>query len=102
MVLHFLEPNVHFFSFNNPYGACPACEGYGNIIGIDDDLVIPNTSLSIYEDAILPWKSDSFKAWKEDLILNAYKFDFPIHKPIFELSEEQYELLWQVINSFVA
>ena len=90
----FSEPNVHFFSFNNPYGACPACEGYGNIIGIDDDLVIPNTSLSIYEDAIFPWKSDSFKPWKEDLILNAYKFNFPIHKPIFELSEEQYELLW--------
>ena len=90
----FLEPNIHFFSFNNPYGACPQCEGYGNIIGIDDDLVIPNTSLSIYEDAIYPWKSDTFKIWKEDLVLNAYKFDFPIHKPIFDLSEEQYALLW--------
>ena len=90
----FLEPNVHFFSFNNPYGACSKCEGYGNIIGIDKDLVIPNTSLSIYDDAILPWKSDSFKAYKDDLILNAYKFDFPIHKPVFELSTEQYELLW--------
>jgi excinuclease ABC subunit A len=90
----FLEPNIHFFSFNNPYGACQQCEGYGNIIGIDDDLVIPNTSLSIYEDAIYPWKSDTFKIWKEDLVLNAYKFDFPIHKPIFDLSEEQYALLW--------
>ncbi len=90
----FLEPNVHFFSFNNPYGACKQCEGYGNIIGIDDDLVIPNTSLSIYDDAILPWKSDSFKMYKDDLILNAYKFDFPIHKPIFEFTPEQYELLW--------
>jgi excinuclease ABC subunit A len=90
----FLEPNVHFFSFNNPYGACPKCEGYGNIIGIDEDLVIPNTSLSIYDDAILPWKSDSFKSYKEDLVLNAYKFDFPIHKPVFELSTEQYDLLW--------
>jgi len=90
----FLEPNIHFFSFNNPYGACPQCEGYGNIIGIDDDLVIPNTSLSIYEDAIYPWKSDTFRIWKEDLVLNAYKFDFPIHKPIFDLSEEQYALLW--------
>ncbi|WKK64764.1 excinuclease ABC subunit UvrA [Lutimonas zeaxanthinifaciens] len=90
----FLEPNVHFFSFNNPYGACKNCEGYGNIIGIDDDLVIPNTSLSIYDDAILPWKSDSFRIYKEELVLNAYKFDFPIHKPIFELSEEQYALLW--------
>ena len=90
----FLEPNVHFFSFNNPYGACEKCEGYGNVIGIDDDLVIPNTSLSIYDDAIVPWKSDSFKAYKDDLIFNAYKFDFPIHKPVFELTEEQYELLW--------
>ena len=90
----FFEPNVHFFSFNNPYGACERCEGYGNMIGIDDDLVIPNTSLSIYEDAIYPWKSDTFKIWKEDLVLNAYKFDFPIHKPIFDLSEEQYALLW--------
>jgi excinuclease ABC subunit A len=91
----FLEPNVHFFSFNNPYGACESCEGYGNIIGIDDDLVIPNTGLSVYDDAILPWKSDSFRNYKEDLVLNAYKFDFPIHKPVYELSEEQYELLWK-------
>ncbi len=90
----FLEPNVHFFSFNNPYGACNKCEGYGNIIGIDRDLVFPNTSLSIYDDAILPWKSESFKAYKDDLVLNAYKFDFPIHKRIFELTEEQQELLW--------
>ena len=90
----FLEPNVHFFSFNNPYGACKKCEGYGNIIGIDKDLVIPNTSLSIYDDAILPWKSESFQAWKDDLLLNAYKFEFPIHKPVFELTEEQHELLW--------
>jgi len=90
----FLEPNVHFFSFNNPYGACNKCEGYGNIIGVDRDLVIPNTSLSIYDDAILPWKSESFKPYKDDLVLNAYKFDFPIHKPIFELTEAQHELLW--------
>jgi len=90
----FLDPNVHFFSFNNPYGACNKCEGYGNIIGIDKDLVIPNTSLSIYDDAILPWKSDSFRPYKDDLILNAYKFDFPIHKPVYELTEEQFELLW--------
>ena len=95
----FLEPNIHFFSFNNPYGACQQCEGYGNVIGIDDDLVIPNTSLSVYDDAIYPWKSDSFRSWKEDLIINAYKFNFPIHKPIFELSEEQYRLLWSG-NSF--
>jgi len=90
----FLEPNTHLFSFNNPYGACPSCEGYGNIIGIDEDLVIPNTSLSIYDDAILPWKSDSFKPYKEKLILNAYKFNFPIHKPIYELTAEQKDILW--------
>ncbi|MDH3322471.1 MAG: excinuclease ABC subunit UvrA, partial [Flavobacteriaceae bacterium] len=90
----FLEPNTHLFSFNNPYGACPACEGYGNIIGIDADLVIPNTALSIYDDAILPWKSESFRAYKEDLTLHAYKFNFPIHKPYYELSEAQKELLW--------
>ena len=90
----FLEPNTHLFSFNNPYGACPSCEGYGNIIGIDEDLVIPNTSLSIYDDAILPWKSDSFKPYKENLVLNAYKFNFPIHKPIYKLTAEQKDLLW--------
>ena len=91
----FMEPNIHFFSFNNPYGACPKCEGYGNTIGIDEDLVIPNNTLSVYDDAVLPWKSESFKHFKEDLVLNAYKFDFPIHKPVFELSEEQYQLLWE-------
>ena len=90
----FLEPNMHLFSFNNPYGACSTCEGYGNIIGIDEDLVIPNTSLSIYDNAILPWKSESFKRYKEDLILHAYKFDFPIHSPYFELTTDQKQLLW--------
>ena len=91
----FMDPNIHFFSFNNPYGACPKCEGYGNTMGIDEDLVIPNNTLSIYDDAVLPWKSDSFKHFKEDLVLNAYKFDFPIHKPVFELSDQQYQLLWE-------
>ncbi len=90
----FFEPNTHLFSFNNPYGACPTCEGYGNIIGIDEDLVIPNTSFSIYEDAILPWKSDSFKDYKEQLVNNAFKFDFPIHKPYFQLTENQKKVLW--------
>lgn len=92
--LSFLEPNIHLFSFNNPYGACSNCEGYGNIIGIDEDLVIANTSLSIYDNAIIPWKSESFKDWKNDLILNAYKFDFPIHTPYFELTSAQKKLLW--------
>ena len=92
--ISFAEPNVHLFSFNNPYGACPVCEGYGNIIGIDEDLVIPNTSLSIYEDAIVPWRSESFIDYKEELIDNAYKFDFPIHKPFYQLTDEQKQVLW--------
>lgn len=93
--IQFIEPNTHLFSFNNPYGACPNCEGYGNVIGIDEELVIPNSSLSVYENAILPWKSDSFKKYKDNLINNAYKFDFPIHKPWFELTNEQKELVWK-------
>ena len=98
--LQFLEPNVHLFSFNNPYGACKKCEGYGSIIGIDDELVIPNTALSIFEDAILPWKSDSFKKYKSDLINAAYKFDIPIHKPWFQLTETQKQLVWEGNKSF--
>ena len=91
----FLEPNVHLFSFNNPYGACPTCEGYGNIIGIDDDLVVPNTSLSIFENAIYPWRGDSMGWYRDQLVNNSYKFDFPIHKPFFELTDEQKQLLWK-------
>ena len=92
--ISFLEPNVHLFSFNNPYGACPVCEGYGNIIGIDAELVIPNTSLSIFENAIFPWRGESMSWYRDELVKNAYKFDFPIHKPFFELSEEQKEVVW--------
>ena len=91
----FLEPNVHLFSFNNPYGACPVCEGYGNIIGIDQELVIPNTALSIYENALFPWRGESMGWYRDVLVNNAYKFDFPIHKPFFELSDSQKELVWK-------
>lgn len=91
----FLEPNVHLFSFNNPCGACPTCEGYGDVIGIDQDLVIPNTSLSIYENAIFPWRGESMSWYRDQLVNNAYKFDFPIHKPWFQLSEEQKQLVWE-------
>ncbi|MGV8947109.1 MAG: excinuclease ABC subunit UvrA, partial [Lutibacter sp.] len=98
--IQFLEPNTHLFSFNNPYGACPACDGFGNVIGIDEDLVIPNTALSIYENAILPWKTDTFAQYKNDLIDNAYKFDIPIHKPWFQLSEAQKLLIWNGNKSF--
>ena len=90
----FLEPNVHLFSFNNPYGACPVCEGYGNIIGIDAELVVPNTTLSVFENAIFPWRGESMSWFRDELVNNAYKFDFPIHKPFFQLSENQKELIW--------
>lgn len=90
----FLEPNVHLFSFNNPYGACPTCEGYGDVIGIDEDLVIPNTALSIYENAIFPWRGESMGWYRDQLVNNAYKFDFPIHKPWFQLTEAQKQLAW--------
>jgi excinuclease ABC subunit A len=91
----FLEPNVHLFSFNNPYGACPVCEGYGKIIGVDAELVIPNTTLSIYENAIFPWRGESMSWFRDELVNNAYKFDFPIHKPFYQLTEEQKELIWK-------
>lgn len=93
--MSFLEPNIHLFSFNNPYGACPTCEGYGDVIGIDEDLVVPNTALSVYENAIFPWRGDSMSHYRDQLVNRAYKFDFPIHKPWFELTPEQQQLVWE-------
>jgi len=93
--IEFEEPSVHMFSFNNPIGACKSCEGYGKVIGIDEDLVIPNKSLSIYQDAVACWKGDKMKEWKDELVYAAEKFDFPIHKPFYELSEKQRQLLWE-------
>ena len=93
--MHFIEPSPHLFSFNNPLGACPDCEGYGDLIGIDHDLVIPNTGLSIFEDAIAPWRSSSASRYKMKLIDTASLFNFPIHKPYFQLNEEHKEVLWQ-------
>ncbi|MFY9151925.1 MAG: excinuclease ABC subunit UvrA [Prolixibacteraceae bacterium] len=92
--IEFEEPSVHMFSFNNPVGACKTCEGYGKVIGIDEDLVIPNKSLSIYQDAVACWKGDKMKEWKDELVYAAEKFNFPIHKPYYELTEEQRLLLW--------
>jgi len=92
--IEFEEPTVHTFSFNNPVGACPTCEGYGKVIGIDEDLVIPNKSLSIYQDAIVCWRGEKMSKWKDRLIYSADQFGFPIHKPFYELSEEQKQLLW--------
>jgi len=93
--IDFLEPNVHLFSFNNPYGACPVCEGYGSVIGIDEELVVPNTALSVFENAIYAWRGESMGSYRDQLVNNAYKFDFPIHKPYYQLSEEQKEILWK-------
>lgn len=92
--LTFLEPNIHLFSFNNPYGACPKCEGYGDIIGIDEELVIPDTSLSVYENAIFPWRGESMSWFRDQLVNNSHKFDFPIHKPYFQLTDDQKQLIW--------
>jgi len=92
--LTFEEPSENLFSFNNPYGACKRCEGFGSIIGIDEDLVIPNKRLSVYEEAIACWRGEKMGEWKNELLMNAYKFDFPVHKPISDLSQKQRELLW--------
>ncbi|HZH71531.1 MAG TPA: excinuclease ABC subunit UvrA [Mariniphaga sp.] len=92
--IEFEEPSVHMFSFNNPIGACPTCEGYGKVIGIDEDLVVPNKSLSIYQDAVACWRGEKMGKWKDKLIYSANKFDFPVHKPYYELTEEQKSLLW--------
>lgn len=92
--IEFEVPSVNMFSFNNPVGACPLCEGYGKTIGIDEDLVIPNKSLSIYNEAIVCWKGEKMSEWKDLLILNSDKFNFPVHKPYYELTPEQKKLLW--------
>src|SRR5690606_26904084 len=90
----FTEPTVNFFSFNNPFGACQTCEGFGKVLGIDEELVIPNKSLSVFEGAIAPWRSEAMSEWGKPLIKNAIKFDFPIHRPYNELTRAQRELLW--------
>lgn len=93
--MSFQEPSVNLFAFNNPYGACKTCEGYGMVLGIDEELVFPNRNLSVYEGAIAPWKGDSMGEYLNQLTYNAKKFDFPIHRPVKELSPEQYDLLWK-------
>ncbi|MBT8297576.1 MAG: excinuclease ABC subunit A, partial [Maribacter sp.] len=98
--MSFLEPNVHLFSFNNPYGACPKCEGYGDVIGIDEYLVVPNTALSVFENAVFPWRGESMGWYRDQLVNSAYKFNFPIHKPWFQLSEEQKQLVWEGNSHF--
>ena len=93
--IQFEEPVPNLFSFNNPYGACPTCEGFSQVLGIDANLVIPNDRLSVYEGAVAPWKGDKLGWWREQFIKAAAKFNFPIHKPIKDLTKEQYQQLWQ-------
>ncbi|GHV13348.1 UvrABC system protein A [Bacteroidia bacterium] len=92
--IQFEEPSDLMFSFNSPVGACPVCEGFGRVMGIDEDLVIPNKGLSVYEDAVVCWKGEKMSEWKTEFIHAANRHDFPIHRPYFELSEKEKELLW--------
>ena len=92
--LKFEEPTPNFFSFNNPYGACKRCEGYGKVMGIDEDLVVPDKSKSVYDGAIAPWRGEKMREWLDQLIKNAIKFDFPIHRPYSQLTDQQKKLLW--------
>ncbi|MDG1915314.1 MAG: excinuclease ABC subunit UvrA [Crocinitomix sp.] len=92
--VEFIEPSINFFTFNNPYGACRTCEGYGSTIGIDPNLVVPDKTLSIFEDAIAPWRGEKMRQWRDQLIVLAADYDFPIHRPYAELSESEIELLW--------
>ncbi|MBB5282479.1 excinuclease ABC subunit A [Rhabdobacter roseus] len=92
--IKFEEPSVNLFSFNNPYGACKRCEGFGRILGIDPDLVVPDKSLSVFEGAVAPWRTEKMSEWLKPLLKNGIRFDFPIHRPYKDLSEEQQQLLW--------
>lgn len=92
--MEFQLPSEHLFTFNNPFGACKTCEGYGQIIGIDEDLVIPNKNLSVFEGAVACWKGETMSEYLNELIYSASKFDFPIHRPIKDLSQKEYDLLW--------
>ena len=90
----FEDPTLHLFSFNNPFGACKKCEGFGSVIGIDEDLIIPNQNLSIFEDAVVAWRGEKMREWKEELIAVAEQIDFPIHRPYYQLTAKQKEILW--------
>lgn len=92
--IKFEKPNPNFFSFNNPYGACPTCQGYGSVIGIDEDIVVPNKALSVYDDAVVCWKGDKMQEWKREFIRRSYDLEFPIHSPYYQLTEQQKDILW--------
>jgi excinuclease ABC subunit A len=92
--MEFEEPSANLFSFNNPYGACKTCEGFGLVLGIDEDLVFPDKSMSVYEGVIAPWRSEKMSKWGEPLLKNGIKFNFPIHRSYYDLNEKERELLW--------
>ncbi len=98
--IKFMEPNDLLFNFNNPYGACPTCEGFGKTIGIDENLVIPNPALSVYDDAVACWRGEKMSEWKQALIENSSRIGFPIHKPYIDLSPEQKDILWHGRGDF--
>jgi len=98
--IKFEQPTVHMFSFNNPLGACPSCEGFGKVMGIDPDLVIPNKSLSVFQDCVASWKGEKLSEWRDQVVYNADKSNFPIHRPYFQLTEEQKKQLWDGTKHF--
>lgn len=93
--IKFEEPVPNLFSFNNPYGACPTCEGFSQVLGIDEDLVIPDKRLSVYDGAVAPWKGEKLGWWREQFVKGAASLTFPVHKPVCDLTPTQYELLWE-------
>lgn len=92
--MQFSEPNLHFFTFNNPYGACGTCEGFGSVIGVDEDLVIPDRSRSLYDEAVVPWKGEKMSRYLDQFIVDSASIQFPIHRPIKDLTDEEYDILW--------
>lgn len=97
--IQFTEPNLHFFTFNNPYGACQTCEGFGSVVGIDEDLVIPDKSRSVYDEAVVAWKGESMSEYLRMFIEESSKIDFPIHRPVKDLTEEEYAILWNGLDA---
>jgi excinuclease ABC subunit A len=98
--IKFEEPTPHMFSFNSPLGACPTCEGFGKVMGIDPDLVVPNKNLSVYQDAVACWRGDKLGEWKDQVVFTAILVDFPIHRPYYQLSNEQKKILWNGCDHF--
>ena len=100
--IEFQIPTINTFSFNSPIGACPKCEGYGKILGIDEDLVVPNKSLSVYDDAVMCWRGEKMSEWKHFFVQHAHKINFPVHTPYFELTAKEKDLLWNSENGIYA